>query len=83
MTWQSPIAPGMSWYEASVGERPEYPDLDGSTSADVAIIGGGLTGLQAAFNLARLGVSSREGPADAAARGLHRLATHAKEARGS
>ena len=57
MTWQSPIAPGMSWYEASVGERPEYPDLDGSTSADVAIIGGGFTGLQAAFNLARLGVS--------------------------
>lgn len=57
MTWQSPIAPGISWYQASVGERPEYPALDGSTSADVAIIGGGYTGLQAAFNLTRLGVS--------------------------
>ncbi|TPP09880.1 NAD(P)/FAD-dependent oxidoreductase [Rhizobium glycinendophyticum] len=57
MTWQSPIAPGISWYQASVGERPDYPALDGSVSADVAIIGGGFTGLQAAFNLARLGVS--------------------------
>ncbi|MFN4207097.1 MAG: NAD(P)/FAD-dependent oxidoreductase [Agrobacterium albertimagni] len=57
MTWQSPIAPGISWYQASVGERPEYPALDGSVSTDVAIIGGGFTGLQAAFNLARLGVS--------------------------
>jgi gamma-glutamylputrescine oxidase len=57
MTWQSPIAPGISWYQASVGERPEYPDLDGSVTADVAIIGGGFTGLQAAFNLARLGAS--------------------------
>lgn len=57
MTWQSPIAPGISWYQDSVGERPEYPGLDGSVTADVAIIGGGFTGLQAAYNLARLGVS--------------------------
>lgn len=57
MTWQSPIAPGISWYQASVGDRPEYPALDGSVSADVAIIGGGYTGLQAAFNLSRLGAS--------------------------
>jgi gamma-glutamylputrescine oxidase len=57
MTWQSPIAPGISWYQASVGERPDYPALDGSVTADVAIIGGGFTGLQAAFNLARLGAS--------------------------
>lgn len=57
MTWQSPIAPGISWYQASVGERPEYPALDGSVTRDVAIIGGGFTGLQAAHNLARLGVS--------------------------
>lgn len=55
--WQSPIAPGISWYQASAGERPEYPALDGSTNADVAIIGGGFTGLQAAYNLARAGVS--------------------------
>jgi gamma-glutamylputrescine oxidase len=57
MTWQSPIAPGISWYQASVGDRPDYPALDGSVTADVAIIGGGFTGLQAAFNLARLGAS--------------------------
>lgn len=57
MAWQSPIAPGISWYQASVGERPEYPALDGSVTTDVAIIGGGFTGLQAAYNLARLGVS--------------------------
>lgn len=57
MTWQSPIAPGISWYQASVNERPEYPAFDGSVSTDVAIIGGGFTGLQAAYNLARLGVS--------------------------
>ncbi|WP_313612408.1 FAD-binding oxidoreductase [Rhizobium sp.] len=57
MTWQSPIAPGISWYQATVGERPEYPALDDSKDVDVAIIGGGYTGLQAAFNLAVNGVS--------------------------
>lgn len=55
--WQSPIAPGISWYQASAGERPAYPALDGSRQTDVAIIGGGYTGLQAAFNLAKAGVS--------------------------
>lgn len=55
--WQSPIAPGLSWYQASAGERPEYPALDGSRTTDVAIIGGGFTGLQAAYNLAKAGVS--------------------------
>ncbi len=56
-TWQSPIAPGLSWYQATAGERPTYPSLDGSRSADVAIIGGGYTGLQAAYNLAKAGVN--------------------------
>jgi gamma-glutamylputrescine oxidase len=56
-TWQSPIAPGVSWYQATAGERPDYPALDGSRQCDVAIIGGGYTGLQAAYNLARAGVS--------------------------
>ncbi|MBB3132327.1 gamma-glutamylputrescine oxidase [Rhizobium pisi] len=55
--WQSPIAPGLSWYQATVGERPTYPALDGSRTCDVAIVGGGYTGLQAAYNLARSGVS--------------------------
>jgi gamma-glutamylputrescine oxidase len=56
MAWQSPISPGISWYESSVGERPEYPPLDGSVKTSVAIIGGGFTGLQAACHLARAGV---------------------------
>ncbi|SMF43885.1 gamma-glutamylputrescine oxidase [Xaviernesmea oryzae] len=56
-SWQSPIAPGISWYQATVGERPAYPALDGSKTVDVAIIGGGYTGLQAACNLAKAGVS--------------------------
>jgi gamma-glutamylputrescine oxidase len=55
--WQSPIAPGMSWYQASVLERPAYSALDGSKTVDVAIIGGGYTGLQAAYNLAKAGVA--------------------------
>ena len=56
MAWQSPISPGISWYEATVGERPGYAPLDGSCEADVAIVGGGFTGLQAAYNLASKGL---------------------------
>ena len=56
MPYQSPISPGRSWYEDSIGERPTYPALDSSTSCDVAIVGGGYTGLSAAFHLARAGV---------------------------
>jgi len=56
MTYQSPISPGFSWYEATAGERPDYPALDGDTSCDVAIIGGGFTGLSAAAHLAKAGV---------------------------
>lgn len=56
MAWQSPISPGISWYEASIDDRPEYPPLDGSVNASVAIVGGGYTGLQAAYNLAKSGV---------------------------
>ena len=55
-TWQSPIAPGVSWYQATVGERPTYPSLEGSRTADIAIIGGGYTGLQAAYHFAAAGV---------------------------
>lgn len=54
--YQSPISPGRSWYENSVGERPRYPALDGSTRADVLVVGGGFTGLSAALHLARAGI---------------------------
>lgn len=57
MTYQSPISPGISWYEASAGDRPEYPSLDGSRTCDVLVIGGGFTGLSAAFHLAAKGLS--------------------------
>lgn len=57
MAWQSPIAPGVSWYQETVAERPDYPTMDGSRTVDVAIIGGGFTGLQAAYNLARAGIA--------------------------
>ncbi|MGO8352428.1 FAD-dependent oxidoreductase, partial [Rhizobium johnstonii] len=48
----APIAPGRP-----VGERPAYPALEGSRTCDVAIVGGGYTGLQAAYNLDKSGVS--------------------------
>jgi glycine/D-amino acid oxidase-like deaminating enzyme len=55
MAWQSPISPGISWYEATLPERPAYPAMTGSRKADVAIVGGGYTGLQAAYNLSKNG----------------------------
>ncbi len=57
MTYTSPISPGYSWYEATVGERPEYPALDGDRTTDVVIVGGGFTGLSAAVNLAKAGTN--------------------------
>ncbi|MBO6718146.1 MAG: FAD-binding oxidoreductase [Rhizobiaceae bacterium] len=56
MEYQSPISPGRSWYEDTAGKRPEYPALDGDRQADVAIVGGGFTGLSAAVHLAKAGV---------------------------
>jgi glycine/D-amino acid oxidase-like deaminating enzyme len=46
--------PQPSWWEASAGEvRPTAEPLVTDESCDVAIIGGGYTGLSAAFHLAR------------------------------
>ena len=55
MPYQSPISPGISWYETTIPDRTEYPALDGSRQADVVIIGGGFTGLSAAVHLASAG----------------------------
>lgn len=49
------ISSVLSWYEATAGERPRYPPLDGDRRADVAIVGGGYTGLSAAYHLAKAG----------------------------
>ncbi|MBN9243638.1 MAG: FAD-binding oxidoreductase [Mesorhizobium sp.] len=57
MPYQSPISPGRSWYEDSVGLRPDYPALDGDRSCDVVIVGGGFTGLSAATHLAKAGTN--------------------------
>jgi len=55
MTYQSPISPGISFYEATLGNRPAHAALKGPATAEVVIIGGGFTGLQAAYHLAASG----------------------------
>lgn len=51
-----PHAP--SFYAASADPAPAFPRLREDTRADVAIIGGGYTGLSAALHLAEAGVSA-------------------------
>ncbi|MBP2161429.1 MULTISPECIES: FAD-binding oxidoreductase [Asticcacaulis] len=49
--------PEGSWYRASIDEPPRYPALDGDLRVDVAIVGGGYTGLGAALELTQKGVN--------------------------
>jgi glycine/D-amino acid oxidase-like deaminating enzyme len=47
-------APVPSWWRESVAAPPaEYAPLEGDVETDVAVIGGGFTGLSAAYHLAR------------------------------
>lgn len=48
--------PGTPWYESSIDRKEKFSSFEGSTSSTVTIIGGGLTGLGAAYNLAASGV---------------------------
>lgn len=46
-----------SWYAASANLQLDFPALQGETSADVCIIGGGYTGLSTAIHLRKRGYS--------------------------
>ena len=46
-----------SWYAASAPEFPAQPELQGAQSADVCILGAGITGLSTAIELAEAGFS--------------------------
>ncbi|WP_051402405.1 NAD(P)/FAD-dependent oxidoreductase [Lutibaculum baratangense] len=48
--------PAGSYYAATMGEAPAFPVLDDDARADVAILGGGYTGLSAALHLAEKGL---------------------------
>ena len=45
-----------SYYLATANQAPRRPALEGETEADIAILGGGCTGLSAALHAARRGV---------------------------
>jgi glycine/D-amino acid oxidase-like deaminating enzyme len=49
------VAPGLAdpWWLQEASPDPEQPALDGDTTADVAIVGGGFTGLWTAIELKR------------------------------
>jgi gamma-glutamylputrescine oxidase len=44
-----------SWYAATLDQPAPLPPLEGAQTADVAIVGGGYTGLSAALHLAEAG----------------------------
>ena len=56
MTEPFPLAPSL--WAATAPRSPETPPLDGSTTADVCIIGGGYAGLSTALHLAEQGVKA-------------------------
>ena len=45
------------WQDSAPGLATACPPLDGDAQAEVAIIGGGVTGLNAALHLAEAGIS--------------------------
>ena len=57
MTVRNPSAHVDSWYSQSAAPAPEHPRLQGRETADVVVLGAGLTGLSAALELAQAGLS--------------------------
>ncbi len=53
---RNPSAHVDSWYARSAAPAPEHPRLQGRQTADVVILGAGLTGLSAALELAQAGL---------------------------
>ena len=49
-----------SYYAASAQPLDAFPPLDGSTTADVCVVGGGFTGINTAIELAERGLSVRQ-----------------------
>jgi len=45
-----------SYYSTSLTSTPSYPELEGEHRVDVAVIGGGFTGLATALELAEKGL---------------------------
>ena len=54
-----------SYYAATIHEETEYPRLEGEHRVDVAVIGGGFTGVNTALELAELQVAQGVGQAHA------------------
>jgi gamma-glutamylputrescine oxidase len=54
---RNPDAHVDSWYAQSADPAPAHPSLQGRETADVVILGAGLTGLSAALELAEAGLS--------------------------
>lgn len=44
------------WIESVKGEKKEFPNLKQDEQADVCVIGGGLTGVSAAYYLSKAGL---------------------------
>ena len=53
-----------SYYSATLNDATQYPTLEGTVEVDVAIIGGGFTGVASAVELAERGLyTARPNPA--------------------
>jgi len=49
--------PKSSYYAATVNEETDYPELEGTVSVDICVVGAGFTGVATALTLAERGYS--------------------------